>query len=140
MNDTGPRFAGVELYFKDLAAARRFYSEALGLAPDEERPEHHVKFSLGDGFLCLERTRVEDYPSEDKAVIFLEVGDLSSTFTGFLPRGSCAMSLAGIRPGQRFAILKGTPFCSRNSGKGGPNDKRDLTCAQVRHDGQANAC
>lgn len=76
---TAPRFAGVELYFKDLAVARRFYSEALGLAPEEERPEHHIKFSLGDGFLCLERTGVENYPSEDKAVIFLEVGDLAST-------------------------------------------------------------
>jgi catechol 2,3-dioxygenase-like lactoylglutathione lyase family enzyme len=57
VNDTGPRFAGVELYFKDLAAARRFYSEALGLTPDEERPEHRVKFSLGDGFLWYAQVR-----------------------------------------------------------------------------------
>jgi predicted enzyme related to lactoylglutathione lyase len=77
-NFLAPRLAGVELYFDDLGAAKQFYIEALGLQLEEDDPNHHVKFSAGPGFLCLERKGVEDYPSAEKAVVFLEVASLQS--------------------------------------------------------------
>jgi predicted enzyme related to lactoylglutathione lyase len=74
----GARLIGVELYFDDLAAAKRFYQETLGLHLSQEQSGHHVQFETGGPFLCLERKGVEDYPSRDKAVIFLEVADVRS--------------------------------------------------------------
>ena len=73
---TDLRFAGVELYFDDLAKARAFYVDLLGLAVAEEDPPHHVKLDTGAQFVCLERKGAENYPSRDKAVLFFEVGDL----------------------------------------------------------------
>lgn len=70
------RLAGVELYFDGLAAAKNFYTNALGLRCDEDNPDHHIKLSIGDRFICLERKGVENYPSADKAVLFLEVPDV----------------------------------------------------------------
>lgn len=70
------RLAGVELYFENLEAARDFYVNALGLRLDEDNPDHHAKLGIGDRFICLERKGVEDYPSADKAVLFLEVRDV----------------------------------------------------------------
>jgi predicted enzyme related to lactoylglutathione lyase len=67
------RVCGVELYFNDLAAAKRFYEETLGLKLSGEQPGHHAQFDAGAIFLCLEKKGVEGYPSQDKAVIFLEV-------------------------------------------------------------------
>ncbi|HKB54584.1 MAG TPA: VOC family protein [Ramlibacter sp.] len=67
------RLAGVELYFDDLPAAKRFYAETLGLKLDEDDPAHHAKLAAGDGFVCLERKGLEHYPSANKAVVFLEV-------------------------------------------------------------------
>jgi|GEM_PF-1289508 len=74
-----PRLVGVELYFDNLPAARRFYQETLGLELLEEEPGHHAKFEGQSGFLCLERKGAESYPSRDKAVVFFEVEDLQST-------------------------------------------------------------
>ncbi len=79
MNDPNPRLAGVELYFQDLEAAKHFYLETLGLHLGEEQREHHVRFDVGPAFICLERKGVEDYPSADKAVVFIEVADLAAT-------------------------------------------------------------
>lgn len=76
MNPLGARFTGVELYFRDLPAAKRFYADTLGLELEEDQPTHHAKFGAGGGFVCLERKGVEDYPSADKAVLFLEVADV----------------------------------------------------------------
>ncbi len=70
------RFAGVELYFNDLPAARRFYTDVLGLPVQEDQPQHHVQLAVGDRFLCLEGKGLEEYVSGDKAVLFLEVADL----------------------------------------------------------------
>ena len=64
---------GVELYFNDLVAAKHFYQETLGLAISGERPGHHAQFDAGPSFLCVEKKGVENYPSSDKAVIFLKV-------------------------------------------------------------------
>ncbi|MBZ5728129.1 MAG: hypothetical protein LAP87_24475 [Acidobacteriia bacterium] len=73
-----PHLAGIELYFDDLARARRFYIEALGLGVAEEQPGQFVKFASGAGFLCLERKGSETYPSADKAVLFFEVAGLAA--------------------------------------------------------------
>ena len=70
------RLAGVELYFDDLPAAKQFYAEVLGLPVQEEAAGHHVQLDGRSTFLCLEAKGGEDYPSLDKAVIFLEVPNL----------------------------------------------------------------
>ncbi|HZU42934.1 MAG TPA: VOC family protein [Terriglobales bacterium] len=71
------RLVGVELYFDKLDAARRFYSEQLGLDLADETPGHYAKFQTTSAFVCLERKGAENYPSRDKAVLFLEVADLN---------------------------------------------------------------
>ena len=73
MSTINARLVGVELYFDDLVAAKNFYEGTLGLDVFSEQPGHHAQFNLGRAFLCLEKKGVEDYPSRDKAVIFLEV-------------------------------------------------------------------
>ena len=78
MPDMGARLIGVELYFDDLDGAKRFYQETFGFKISHEQSGHHVQFETGGSFLCLERKGVEDYPSRDKAVIFLEVADVRS--------------------------------------------------------------
>jgi predicted enzyme related to lactoylglutathione lyase len=72
------RFVGVELYFKNLARAKKFYVETMGLEVSDEQIGHHAKFDSGAGFLCLERKGAESYPLKDKAVLFFEVPDLRS--------------------------------------------------------------
>ena len=47
----------------------------------EEEPGHHAKFESGSGFICLEKTGVESYPSKDKAVLFFEVADLQKAIS-----------------------------------------------------------
>jgi predicted enzyme related to lactoylglutathione lyase len=80
------RFVGVELYFKDLEAAKTFYVETLGLDVADEQPGHHAKLDCGAGFVCLERKGVESYPSKDKAVLFFEVPDLEQAVAAIGPR------------------------------------------------------
>ena len=72
------RFVGVELYFKNLERAKKFYVETMGLEVSDEQIGHHAKFDSGAGFVCLERKGAESYPSKDKAVLFFEVPDLRS--------------------------------------------------------------
>ncbi len=72
------RFIGVELYFENLEAAKKFYVETMGLEVSDEQVGHHAKFDSGGGFVCLERKGAESYPSKDKAVLFFEVPDLRS--------------------------------------------------------------
>ncbi len=72
------RLVGVELYFDKLDVARRFYSEQLGLDIADETPGHYAKFQTPSAFVCLERKGAENYPSRDKAVLFLEVDDLGA--------------------------------------------------------------
>lgn len=67
------RLAGVELYFENLESAKMFYAQVLGLRLEEDDPAHHAKFGAGGAFVCLEKKGVEEYASEDKAVLFLEV-------------------------------------------------------------------
>ena len=70
------RIAGVELYFDDLDRAKKFYIDTLGLRVMGELAGHHVQFDGGSAFLCLERKGAENYPSQDKAVVFFEVPDV----------------------------------------------------------------
>ena len=70
------RFVGVELYFADLQRAQEFYQHVLGLELAEAQAGNHAKFTTPTGFVCLERQGVEDYPSAEKAVLFLEVSNL----------------------------------------------------------------
>ncbi len=79
MRSVKPRLAGVELYFDDLDAAKRFYRDVLGLTISGEAPGHHAQFDAGAGFICVEYKSSESYPSRDKAVIFLEVADLRAS-------------------------------------------------------------
>ena len=76
MSKFNARLVGVELYFDDLPAAKRFYQDVLGLKLAGEEAGHHAQFDGGPGFICVEKKGVEDYPSSDKAVLFLEVPDL----------------------------------------------------------------
>ena len=72
------RLLGVELYFEDLPAAKRFYCETLGLKLLEEDRDRYLKLETGAGaFLCLERKGSENYRSRGKAVLFFEVQDLA---------------------------------------------------------------
>jgi predicted enzyme related to lactoylglutathione lyase len=79
MGLTGAKFVGVELYFDDLQKAKSFYVGILGLQIAEEQEGHHTKFDCEAGFICLEKTGVESYPSQDKAVLFFEVADLQTS-------------------------------------------------------------
>jgi predicted enzyme related to lactoylglutathione lyase len=78
MPDFKPRLAGVELYFDDLESGKRFYRDTLGLRISAEEAGHYAKFAAGDGFICVEQKGTESYPSRDKAVVFIEVSDLSA--------------------------------------------------------------
>ena len=78
MSKLSTRIAGVELYFEDLPAAKQFYEGVLGLRLMSEQAGHHVQLDGGSTFLCLEAKGAEDYPSFDKAVIFVEVPDLQA--------------------------------------------------------------
>ena len=72
------KFVGVELYFEHLLEARRFYSELLGLQVSDEESGHFAKFDSGSALVCLERKGSENYPSQDKAVLFFEVADVAA--------------------------------------------------------------
>jgi catechol 2,3-dioxygenase-like lactoylglutathione lyase family enzyme len=85
MDESKLRLAGVELYFDDLEAARRFYQDTLGLPVHDEQPGHHIQFEGGNAFLCLERKGVESYPSADKAVVFFETSDLEAVVKSIGP-------------------------------------------------------
>jgi catechol 2,3-dioxygenase-like lactoylglutathione lyase family enzyme len=74
-----PRMVGAELYFNQLARAKKFYRDILGLTLADETLGHHARFAAGNAFLCLEHKGAENYPSADKAVVFFEVPDLAVT-------------------------------------------------------------
>jgi predicted enzyme related to lactoylglutathione lyase len=78
MTKEKPRIVGFELYFERLHAAKEFYRDILGLPLTEDVPAHHAKFDSLRAFLCLERKGSESYPSADKAVVFIEVGNLDA--------------------------------------------------------------
>lgn len=96
------RLAGIELYFDDLARAKAFYADVLGLDLAEEQAGHHARFATGTAFLCLEKRGVEDYPSADKAVVFLEVLDLARVLESI---GSERVVRAELHSPRPWAVL-----------------------------------
>jgi catechol 2,3-dioxygenase-like lactoylglutathione lyase family enzyme len=97
--------AGVELYFDDLDAARRFYRDTLGLPIADETPGHFTQFNAGSAFLCLERKGAENYPSRDKAVVFFEVPDLSRAIVKIGAGRVVKSHLTGSAGRQHWAVL-----------------------------------
>lgn len=93
---------GVELYSKDLTRSRAFYRDTLGLTLSEDDPAHHIMFDEGDTFLCLEVPGAENYPSQDKAVLFFEVPDLAATVDRIGHARFLKVELEGTRP---WAVL-----------------------------------
>ena len=98
MGASSVRLAGIELYFDDLDAAKDFYANTVGLRLEDDHPAHHAKLAAGDGFLCLERKGVEDYPSADKAVVFLEVPSVGAAVDRIGARHLLRSELTGARP------------------------------------------
>jgi catechol 2,3-dioxygenase-like lactoylglutathione lyase family enzyme len=76
MKDLKPCLLGVELYFDDLSKAQDFYADTLGLTLGDVAANHHARFDTPTGFVCLERKGVENYPSANKAVLFIGVANL----------------------------------------------------------------
>lgn len=71
------KLIGVELYSDDLKRSRAFYSDVLHLPLVDEDPARFARFAPAGAFLCVETKGAEAYPSQDKAVVFLETPDLS---------------------------------------------------------------
>ena len=78
MSTEKPRIVGFELYFEGLHAAKEFYRDFLGLPLTEDVVGHHARFDSLHAFFCLEAKGAESYPSADRAVVFIEVGDLDA--------------------------------------------------------------
>jgi len=102
MTTSNFRLVGVELYFVDLPRAQAFYQQVLGLELAEMQDGHHAKFTTPAGFICLERRGVEDYPSADKAVLFLEVTNLSQAIERI---GADRVIRRGRRGSDAWAVL-----------------------------------
>ena len=82
MPNSSARFVGVGLYFEDLARAKKFYTETLGIRASDEPVSHDANLGGDVGIISLKRRRSELYPSEDKAVLLFEVPDLETAITG----------------------------------------------------------
>jgi len=102
MTTSNFRLVGVELYFADLPRARAFYQQVLGLELAEMQDGHHAKFTTPPGFICLECRGVEDYPSADKAVLFLEVTNLAQAIERI---GADRVIERGQRGSRAWAVL-----------------------------------
>ena len=99
------RLIGVELYFDDLPQGKLFYGATLGLDLLEEEAGHHARFNAGQTFVCLERKGSESYPSRDKAVIFLEVPNLTAAVDFIGRERILEMNPHGESRGQPWAVL-----------------------------------
>ena len=128
-----PRLAGIELYFDDLPRAKAFYADVLGLDLAEEQAGHHAQVVTGTGFVCLERRGVEDYPSADKAGLFLEVLDLARALEGI---GSDRVVRAELNAPKPWAVLhdpEGHNILLLQAGRGNTNEF--LSVARPNHRG-----
>lgn len=102
MKNLNARLIGVELYFKNLNKAKYFYFKTLGLDLTEEQKNHYVQFDTKGGFICLEKKGVENYPSKDKAVIFIEVSDIKAAIQKIGEEHIIKHELTGSNP---WAVL-----------------------------------
>jgi predicted enzyme related to lactoylglutathione lyase len=76
----------------------------LGLAVAESRPGDYSKFASEGGFLCLERKGLDTYPSENKAVVFLEVADVQRAIEAIESHRIVHVGVDGQR-GSPWAVL-----------------------------------
>lgn len=81
----------ISFYATDLAAARAWYSDFLGVEPYYERPGY-LEFRLGDHQVELglidARYAQHDLTTPAGAVIFWHVDDLAGTFADLIARGA----------------------------------------------------
>src|SRR5580704_8936308 len=108
MSTINARLVGIELYFDDLVAAKNFYEGTLGLDVFSEQPGHHAQFNVGRAFLCLEKKGVEDYPSRDKAVIFLEVPSIATAVEAIGQERFVHIARGSEGSGSPWAVLHDT--------------------------------
>ena len=92
----------MQYYFADLPRAQAFYEQVLGLELAEMQDGHHAKFTTPAGFICLERRGVEDYPSAEKAVLFLQVTNLAQAIERI---GADRVIKRGRRGSHAWAVL-----------------------------------
>ncbi len=104
-NKLNAHLIGVELYFEDLQAGKRFYNETLGLELLDEVGGHHARFNAGPTFVCLESKGSESYPSRDKAVIFLEVSNLADAVRSIAVERILEMTPYGDGRRRPWAVL-----------------------------------
>ena len=100
MSTGKPRIVGFELYFDRLKESKEFYRDVIGLDLTEDDPAHHAKFDSLHAFLCLECKGSESYPSSDKAVVFIEIGDLEAMVRKL---GDRILQSGSRRPGEAAA-------------------------------------
>jgi predicted enzyme related to lactoylglutathione lyase len=89
--------ATVSFYADDLAAAKRWYTEALGVEPyyafPQEGPPAYIEFRIGDyehelGFIDA-RYAPHKHPGQPSgAIVFWHVDDLKATFDRLLSLGA----------------------------------------------------
>jgi hypothetical protein len=101
----GARLIGVEFYFDDLKKGKQFYGKTLDLDLLDEVEGHHARFSGGAAFLCLERKGSETYPSRDKAVIFLEVPNLTAAVDRIGKEKFVQVNLQGENERRPWAVM-----------------------------------
>ena len=99
------RLAGIELYYDDINAAKRYYRDDLGLELTEEEVGHYAKFDLGGVFICVEHKGSETYPSADKAVVFLQVEDVAATINRIESPQVVQLGPDSERGGPSWAVL-----------------------------------
>ena len=80
----------IEIFVRDIAAARRFYVDVLGCTHHHPQMEHVAWLTLGDVTLLLRPGRVADgveaYAGSHTATV-LYTDDLDATMAGLTERG-----------------------------------------------------
>ena len=84
---------------------RRWSKSVLGFDLLDEEAGHYTRFDSGPAFVCLERKGSEPYPSRDKAVIFLEVPDLTAAVASVGREKIVAMKAEGEGRRQPWAVV-----------------------------------
>lgn len=91
---------------RDLARARRFYEEALGLAAVGEQPDGKFLFRCGNGALLALFPKAEGTKAEHTAVSF-QVSDIAVAISGLEARGVAFhdYDLPGFRTVNHVCVL-----------------------------------
>jgi catechol 2,3-dioxygenase-like lactoylglutathione lyase family enzyme len=91
---------------RDLERARRFYADALGLAPVGARPDGKFLFRAGGGALLALFPKAEGTKAEHTAASF-EVGDIAASIRALKARGVAFhdYDLPGFRTVEHVCVL-----------------------------------